>query len=256
MEELQDIFVIFLQALSTDTSKDKEGLLNGVIHECDRMLRHYDPMRQEREPGMLPIDCPLFYNIYSHALYELWCIHYKNIWGDASSDDLSESEGFITDDESADESTTNYLPTQDMLLLIQLSKTHLKAAKRWMDQTSPAAKPSFQLGPAFIESIQTALVGTGAQDISCETDGIKNILDSMQDPIILEIELLRIYCLYLVHKVLHLLSENNDNEDMPFDWIKRKFSVARSYSETISQLISSRKHSKYQDYKSTINEDY
>lgn len=80
-QELGDITGMLLQSLvnaeATQTSQN-DDVINGVIHECDRMLRIYDPMREQMTSGSLPIDCPLFYMIYGHALYELWFEHYNS----------------------------------------------------------------------------------------------------------------------------------------------------------------------------------
>lgn len=78
--ELFDLVSLIFGAIDEINLEEKSALINGIIHECNRMLCLYDPMRESPSfvSGSIPIDSPAFYNVYGQALYHLWFENYEN----------------------------------------------------------------------------------------------------------------------------------------------------------------------------------
>lgn len=77
LEELVDLVHLLFLAIDEVDLEEKQSLVNGLVHECNRMLSLYDPQRESQGPGVLPIDSPAFYNVYGQALYHLWYEKYE-----------------------------------------------------------------------------------------------------------------------------------------------------------------------------------
>ena len=214
-EQLYDLIHLFIAFEEEDNedSTERESMLNGIIHECDAMLRQYDPMREVYAQGTLPIDSTIFYAVYATALYELFWIRYTAFCMNG---------GYMWDRQEECDGDDMIQIQSELSLLIKCTIRQYKQAYTWSQRTEGQFIP----GEYTMEELM-------------DPEDINAYMIDLANKEVMVLSLLRMYHIYMLHQCCRSDAPFESYGEL-FNWLKRKQASVMTFVPYLHEVCMSR----------------